>query len=269
MSHFDPDEFVNYDEEFQMAEAKASVPVPAVKESTAVVSWQEELAKMAVATAEAEKPSGNWVSFKGGRLTIGGNPMKDDKVQCVVVNSVFENMWYKSKYDPDNPQSPSCYAIAEQEDDLKPHKDAEAPQAATCAECPKNAWGSDPSGGRGKACKNVRRLAMIASTDLQAVPKAEVAVAKLPVTSVGNWSSYANQIASVLKLPPLAVITEMVVVPSNKTIFQVEFSLVDKITDGAVIQELLGKRKDTMDLMYAGYEKNNTAERPAEAARKF
>ena len=115
-----------------MAEKPAAPP--AVKPETAVVSWQDELAKMAVATAEAEKPAGNWVSFKGGRLTIGGNPMKDDKVKCIVVNSVFENQWYKNKYDPDNPASPSCYAIAELDDDLKPHPDSEAPQAPTCAE---------------------------------------------------------------------------------------------------------------------------------------
>jgi hypothetical protein len=193
--------------------------------------------------------------------------MAGDKVKMIAINSVFENQWYKEKYNPDNPASPSCYAIAELDDDLKPHPDAEAPQAATCAECPKNAWGSDPGGGRGKACKNVRRIAMIAASDLEHVAKAEVAVAKLPVTSVGNWSTYANQIASVLKLPPLAVITEMSVVPNNKTIFQVEFSLVDKITDGPIIQALLAKRKDTMSMMYAGYEKN-VAPAP-EQARKY
>lgn len=223
---------------------------------TAVVSWQEELAKMAVATAEAERPSGNWVSFKGGRLSIGGNPMKDDKVKAVVIESMFENQWYKERYDADNPQSPSCYAIDTIEDNLKPHADSEEPQAATCAECPKNVWGSDPGGGRGKACKNVRRLAMLSANDLGAISKAEVAMAKLPVTSVGNWSTYANQVASVLKLPPLAVITEMAVTPSSKTIFQVNFELVDKITDGAVIQQLLAKRKDVLPLLRTGYPKN-------------
>lgn len=233
--------------------------VPAVSPETGVVSWQDQLAQMAIATAEAEKPSGNWVSFKGGRLTIGGQSMKDDKVKCIVINSVFENQWYKSKYDPDNPASPSCYAIADLEDDLKPHPDSEAPQSPTCAECPKNVWGSDPGGGKGKACKNVRRIGLIADNDAanpQSVQKADVAVAKLPVTSVGNWSTYANQIANVLKLPPLAVITEMSVTPNNKTIFQVDFELVDKINDGPVIQALLTKRKDTMSMMYSGYDKN-------------
>lgn len=238
-----------------MAEQK-SPATPAVAPGTEVANWQAELAKMAVAVADAEKPSGMWVSFQGGRLKIGGTPMKDDKAKIVVVNSVFENQLYEGKYDPDNPQSPVCYALADTEDDLKPHKDSEKPQAKTCAECPHNVWGSDPGGGRGKACKNVRRLAIISADDLDKVPKADVAIAKLPVTSVANWSSYANQIANVLKVPPLAVITEISVEPNAKTIFQVNFALMDKITDGAVIQALLNKRKDTMEMIFSGYEKN-------------
>jgi hypothetical protein len=248
----------------------AAPATPKAAESTAIVDWQAELSALAVATAEAEKPSGNWVSFKNGRLSIGGNQMKDDKVQCIVVNSVFENQWYMHKFDPDNPQSPDCYAIADLEEDLKPHKDSGAPQSPTCAECPKNAWGSDPGGGRGKACKNVRRLAMIAAVDASHpdhVKKADIAIAKLPVTSVANWSTYANQIANVLKLPPLAVISEMSVEPNSKTIFQVNFALIDKVSDSAVIQALLGKRKDTMELMHSGYEKN--VPKQPEAARKF
>jgi len=255
-----------------MAETKVAPPVAAKPDNTAVMSWQDELALMAVATAEAEKPSGNWVSFRHGRLTIGGNPMKDDKVKCVVINSVFENQWYKEKYDADNPQSPSCYAIAESDDDLKPHKDSGEPQAASCSECPKNLWGSDPGGGKGKACKNVRRLAMISATDAQSpdvIQKADVAIAKLPVTSVANWSTYANQIANVLKLPPLAVITEMSVESNAKTQFQVNFALIDKVNDGALIQALLGKRRDTMEMMYSGYDKNPTATTTASTPKKF
>jgi hypothetical protein len=243
-----------------MAEKKA--------ESTAVANYQEELMKMAVATAEAEKPSGNWVSFKNGILSIGGTPMKNNKVESVIVHSIFENQFYKDKFDPNNPQPPICYALAEVDDDLKPHKDAAEPQAATCAECKNNVWGSDPGGGKGKACKNVRRLAMISANDLNQVAKAEVAIAKLPVTSVKNWSSYANQIASVLKLPPLAVITEMSVEPDAKTQFQVNFALVNKVDDGPVIQALLNKRRDTTDLIFAGYDKPSQAPAPA-TARKF
>jgi hypothetical protein len=237
---------------------------------TEIVDWQKQLAAMAIATAEAEKPSGNWVSFKSGVLSVGGNPIKGNKMAVVIIHSAFENQIYKDKYNANNPgQTPYCYAIAELDEDLKPHPDAADPQAATCAECPNNVWGSDPEGGRGKACKNVRRIAMISVGDMGDIPKAPVALAKLPVTSVKNWSTYANQIANVLKIPPLAVITEMSVEPDAKTQFQVNFSLVDKITDGAMIQALLTKRKDTTPLIFAGYEKPMETKQatPAEAKK--
>ena len=243
-----------------MAEAKKAEP------GTAVAAWQAELNALTVQTAEVEKPSGNWVSFKGGMLSIGGTPMKGNKVPCVVVHSIFENQWYKERYDPNNPSAPHCYAFAENDDDLKPHTDSAEPQAASCAECPKNVWGSDPGGGKGKACKNVRRIAMISQTDLEDVAKAEPAMAKLPVTSVKNWATYASQIANVLKLPPLGVITEMSVEPDAKTQFQVHFQLVDKVPE-AIIPALLAKRKDTTQMIFAPYEKP-TEVQPA-TARKF
>jgi hypothetical protein len=257
-----------------MAEKKPVEPVaavPAVVAGTAMVDWQAQLAEMAVATAEAEKPSGNWVSFKSGVLSVGGNPIKGNKMKVIVVHSAFENQIYRDKYDSNNPgQTPYCYAIAELEEDLKPHPDAAAPVSPTCAECPNNVWGSDPEGGRGKACKNVRRIAMISVADMEDINKAPVAMAKLPVTSVKNWSTYANQIANVLKLPPLAVITELSVEPDAKTMFQVNFQLVDKVTDGAQIQALLTKRKDTTPLIFAGYDKPvEPAAKPAGAPAKY
>ena len=75
-----------------------------------------------------------------------------------------------------------------------------------------------------------------------------------------SWSTYANQIANVLKVPPLAVITNMSVTPDVRSQFVVNFELVDRISDGAAIQGLLQKRKDIQPLIFAGYD------RPSEAA---
>ena len=93
-----------------MSEKKA---VPAAPASTAVGDWKSELAKMAVATAEAEKPSSSWISFKGGQLVINNTRMKDDKVSMIVLHSIFENQLYAERYNPNNPQPPICYAFAE------------------------------------------------------------------------------------------------------------------------------------------------------------
>ena len=237
------------------------------KKGTEVVNWQEELKKLAVATADAEKPSGNWVSFKGGQLTIGGTAMKNNMVEAVVLHAIFENQMYESKYNPNNPQPPICYAFGDTDDDLKPHPESAKPQAANCRDCPNNQWGSDPEGGKGKACKNVRRLGLMSATDLDKVAKAEVAIAKLPVTSVKNWSTYANQVANALHLPPLGIITEMSVTPDPRYQLQVNFRLVDKVPE-AHLPDLLKKRGEIHDLMYLPYDKPSEAAPPAQA-RKF
>ncbi len=245
--------------------------LPAAPQSTAVANWESELSALAQQTVETEKPAGNWISFKGGQLSFGGQPIPGAKLPVVVIYSVFENQLYQDKYDPNNPQPPICYALAENDEELKPHPEAYKPQAESCEVCPHNAWGSDPSGGRGKACKNVRRLAMVAAADLDKLDKAEIGLAKMPVTSVKNWSSYASQIANVLKVPPLAVITEMSVTPDPKTQFQVNFQLIDKITDPKVLQDLLKKRGESHQLVYMPYDKptERTAQVAAAATRKF
>ena len=246
-----------------MAEKKQEVAKAA---PTAVVNWQDELKSLAVATAAAEKPSGNWVSFKGGQLMIGGTPMKDNKVQMIVLHSIFENQWYRDRYNPNAPTPPHCYAYGDTDDALAPHAEAATPIAESCAACPNNVWGSDPEGGKGKACKNVRRLAIIAATDLDKIDKAEVAIAKLSVTSVKNWSTYANQVANALHLPPLGIITEMVVTPDPRYQFQINFSLIDKVQE-QYLPALMKKRGEIMDLIYAPYDKPSEA--PPQAPRKF
>jgi hypothetical protein len=64
----------------------------------------------------------------------------------------------------------------------------------------------------------------------------------------------------VLKLPPLAVITEMSVQPDPKTQLQVNFELVDKVPQD-LLPALLAKRKDALPLLNAGYDA--PAEAPA------
>ena len=247
-----------------------STKAPAAKQSTDVVNYQAELAALTQSTLEAEKPSGNYVSFKNGQLAINGARMKDDKVEMVVLHSIFENQLYEGRYNPNQTASPICFAFGENDDDMAPHPASPQPQSKSCGECPKNAWKSDPDGGKGKACKNVRRIAMIAATDLTMVDKAEVAMAKLPVTSVKNWSTYANQVAQALKLPPIAVISEMSVVPDANTQLKVHFRFVSKIEKPEHVIALLKKRQQIHDLVYAPYEATPAGQTTdAAAPRKY
>ena len=133
----------------------AVIEEPAAEaQTTALVNWEDQLAKYAVDAASAEDlPAGTFLSFKAGVLTINGNKVGGNALDCIVIANIHENALYVGKYDSQNPQSPECFAFAETEDNLAPHPSVKNPRAENCAECPNNAWGSDPDGGRGKACK--------------------------------------------------------------------------------------------------------------------
>jgi hypothetical protein len=238
------------------------------KPGTEVVDYKAELAALAVATAEAEKPSGTWMSFKNGQLTVNDTVIKGNKVQVVPLYSLFENQLYVGKWNPNDIKPPVCYAFGETEEDMAPHKDVENPQHPTCKGCPKNEWKSDPDGGNGKACKNVRRIAFLHRDDLETpekVAKAPVAMAKISVTNVKNWSTYANQVSAVLKKPPIQTICELSVEPDAKTQFKINFALMDVIADdNPVLGALLKRRRELVPLMYAPYAKSTESAAPAE-----
>ena len=129
--------------------------------------------------------------------------------------------------------------------------------ATQCRGCPKNEWGSDPRpGSRGKACKEIRRLAVIPYTDTltpENVADTEMAIIKLPVTSVKTWSNYVNKVGASLKRPPWSVITLIKVVPDQKTQFKVLFDCVNAV-EPAFLTPLNSKREAVMPALTAPYD---------------
>lgn len=221
---------------------------------TAVANWDEDLAKFARQQSEAEAAAagGNFISFKGGRISIGGQTVPGDAIAVVVVGFAFENAYYTEKYNPDDPRSPDCYAIGEDEKELEPHEQADDPQSDTCDNCLMNEWGSADTG-RGKACKNTRRLAVISAGRMdggQFLPYDEadlytrqpIYVAKLPVTSVKGWATTVSQVTGTLKRPMWAVYCQIRVEPDSKTQFKVSITPL-----GNVPNHLLGAIKTKID----------------------
>lgn len=222
------------------------------KQETALAKWDDELAKFAVDAAKGESlvGSGTFVSFKGGRLSIGGQPIKDNKMDVVVVDYIHENLYFDSKFDPDTPTPPACYAFGRDDKSLTPHEQARERQSDSCAGCPQNEWGSADTG-KGKACRNVRRLALISANGLteDSVLTGELVYAKLPVTSVKGWSQYVNEVAAAYRRPPFGVVTEIAVIPDEKTQFKVKFT-----SKGTVPNELVGAMMKRRETVMAGIE---------------
>ena len=142
--------------------------------------------------------------------------------------------------------------------EMAPHEKAEDKQNATCADCKWNAFKSDDRG-KGKACKNIRRLALIHADSLdspQAVAKAQVAFLNIPVTSVKGWANYVRTLANVMKRPPYGMVTQVEAQPDDATQFRLLFEPLAKITDGKLLQAIHALRQKVAADLQQPYPEN-------------
>lgn len=264
--------------------------------TTALVKWDEELAKQAEIAAgmEANTGGGQFFSTKGGILSWQDAPLPGNQMAVIVLDSILENVYYEGRYDPDVPQGPICFAFGRDEKTMQPHQiviDAGNQQCGAsgqCAGCEMNKFGSAETG-RGKACRNTRRLAMIPAGTFNAAGKLEliedeehyettaVGFMKLPVTSVKGYASFVKQVAGALRRPPFGIVTKVKVVPDPKSQFKVVFEPIMNVPDelmGAIMKRH-EEAKSTIDFPYQPNDEENAppkrgsraAQKPASKAR--
>lgn len=228
---------------------------------TAIVTWKDKMALVQAQAAASEAPKGGFLSFKGGNLSYNDELIPNNKLGIIVIDFLLENGIFREKYNPNKPASPMCYAFGRTEDDLTPHEEAEEPQHTDCANCPNNEWGSDPEGGRGKACKNSRRIGIIPadvlghSDTVERIKKASVVMCKLPVTSIKNFSTYVNQVVKVMDKVPFSVVTELSTKPHPTSLFQVHWRVTDEIMNQDVLEALFEKREQFQKQLLQPYPK--------------
>ncbi len=220
-----------------------------------MAQWEDRLAEYAKESSKSETPSASYISLKSGVLSYEGNPVPDNKLQVIVLDSAFENTFYATKYDPNNLASPKCFSIDHDNSGMVPHDLSEDKQSETCLECPMLKWGSK-EGSRGKACQERRRLICIPATVESAdeILTAEVAVMKVPVTSVKIWATYVNTLDAMYKRPPFAMITELATVPDQKTQFKLVLNPVESI-NMEWLDAIIKKREMSQDILLKPYDR--------------
>jgi hypothetical protein len=256
---------------------KPSSPAPTVidaPKSTAVVTWKDKMAAVTAQAATMEAPKGGFISFKGGNMSYDDNLIPGNQMDVIVVDFLLENNIFREKYNPNKPASPMCYALGREEDELKPHEDCEEPQHTGCIDCPNNEWGSDPEGGRGKACKNTRRIAVIPADALKlgvdGIKKAGVVMCKLPVTSLKNFSTFVNQCVKVMDTPPFGVIVRMSTKPHPTSLFQVHWTILNKVENQEHLEALYDKHVSVEKQLFQPYPKMDEEQAPApKQSKKF
>ena len=236
------------------------------------------LAQQAKDAAAAERPSVSKISLKSGIISFGGQPVKDNRLDVIIVATSYKNAFYKGRYDPNNIVNPDCFAFADSDEAMVPDSNVSKPEHPTCEGCPRAEWGSDLNGGRGKACKETRRIALLPGSVLseadpvEAIKVGELAIVDVPVTSVKNYSQYLNILAASIGLPAHAVLTELSAQPDAKTQFKVMFKGISPVPSDAALDAIEARMPEAKRIVLAGYESSNDAAEgdplPAGAAAK-
>jgi hypothetical protein len=211
-----------------MATKKAVAPAAKKATTTAMTVWEQEMAEAAVAQGATENATGGFksISTRGGILSVDDNPVEDNELRVIILASIHENQYYTSDFDPGKITTPACYAFGKVEKGMAPMDESPEKQNEVCEGCWANEFGTADKG-KGKACKNVRRLLCITEDALESagsLEEAEARMLKLPVMSVKNWTQYVKStLEDNLKRPSWGVVTTIKVVPDAKSQFRVMF----------------------------------------------
>jgi hypothetical protein len=232
---------------------------PAVAKSMLPANLEKQMREDAAKGAKRAQALGGgaqFMSIRGGILTFQQTPVPGNKMLAVILGDIFENAWYKEEFDQDNPVPPNCYAFGDEVSDLAPHEQAEDKQNDTCAGCEKNKFGSAEKG-RGKACKNMVRMALMHADSLKGniTKDAQIAFLKIPPTSAtGPWKSYCDSLDKLHGRPPYGVITEVSLVPDIKTQYKVVFTHVKNISDKKQLAAIYMKRQEMLSQLAQPYQ---------------
>jgi hypothetical protein len=256
--------------EAPIAEVPAPEVVAAAEPSTAVVNWEDRLAGYAdEEAAEEQMFGGKFIGTRAGVLTLDKVPCVNNKLDVIVVASTIEHAFYEGKFDPNNIKAPVCFAFGKDEDMLVPHVKSVKPQAKSCATCPKNAWGSDPEGGRGKACKTQRRLGLIAADSVntpEKIVEAEEIYIRVPVMSVKNWAKYVNDCKNQFKRPVSTIVTQISTKPDAKSQFLITFTGLGRVENTTAIEALLDRHESSQQVIGFPYQASVEADDVADDA---
>lgn len=248
----------------------------------AVVSWSDKLAGMADEVLdEVGADKGQFIGTRGGVLSFGGAPIPGDEMAVIIMDSIHENAYYTGKFDSENPAPPVCFAFSRTGKEMAPHELSSAPQCTKCEGCDKDEWGSADTG-KGKACKNIRRLGLLpigsftkdndfvmTDTPATCIATSEIGFLKIPVTSVKNFTNYVKTIGTAGRRPPFAVITKIKTVKDAKTSFKIIFEKVCDVPD-ELMDAVIERRNEvisTIDFPYTMVEETEVEEKPKKKSK--
>jgi hypothetical protein len=256
-----------------------------------ITRYDEVFARAQQQQAAETRPSGGAqvISTRGGVLSFADEELPGNQMAVIILDAVHENTYYAEKWDADNPVAPTCYAYGRLKgEDMAPHTSMQAfpqyftPQNHDCVSCPMNEWGSADTG-RGKACQNRERLAIIPAgyfvkkknsrdfdlelfDDPKHYEQADIVFLKVPPTSVAEWGKFVSQIGAAHRRPSWGVIARVWLEPHQKHQYHVKFEMLELVPD-ALVPTIMARVEEAQRSIITPYTPPQEREQAAPQAR--
>jgi len=153
--------------------------------------------------------------MRNGKLKLP-TEVQVESVDVVLLDFVYRNQYYPNPYQEGVYNDPVCQAIGEgSNDELVPMKTSSDIQHPTCAGCPKNQYGSHPSGSKGKACQNQMLIAVTTPEVVEdSDERPEIWLMKVQPTALRALGSYMLNMTN-LYGHPIKVVTSLSLDPNR------------------------------------------------------
>lgn len=155
---------------------------------------QRDLANMANTIV---KPTGQKIKITAGRWALPNGKTSIEPLRVIVLGWRWINRYYPGVFDAGDIQSPACWSVGTEPDAMTP-TGGEDQQHTDCTSCPMNKFGSN---GKGKACRNGARVAMVAA-DL----KSDIVYFDIAPTTIKSFSETINKLSSTGTHPLQAIV---------------------------------------------------------------
>lgn len=149
----------------------------------------------------------SWALNHNGTREVLMRPGTDDEpathLEIVIIkaNGALSKVYYEGGYVDGSIDKPDCYS----NDGIAPGLDAAKPQCKSCGACPHNIFGSriSENGGKGKACSDSRRVAIVSAGNLD-----QPMLLRVPAATLKDLAQYAETLTR-RNAPYAAVVTKI------------------------------------------------------------
>ncbi len=130
------------------------------------------------------------IQYQGNSLNLmrddGDGPRGSVEVVILKANAQLSKTWYENGWDENSNAPPDCASA----NGIVPDQGVPKKQSNVCATCPRNAWGSAANGGKGKACGDHRRMAIVPLTDLRNESFGGALLLRCPAASLQDLAAF-------------------------------------------------------------------------------